>query len=109
MGKNNDFLNTLVHVECKINKNVLASATEAEIGTIFLNCQIGEVLRITLVELGHPQQRTEVTTDNTTVNGIFNINTKQRRTKAMDMRFHWLVDRQAQEHFILFGNLVSTI
>ena len=82
-------------------KNVLASAAEAEIGAIFLNCKLGEILRTTLVELGHTQQRTEVTTDNTTANGIFNKSIKQRRTKAMDMRFHWLIDRQAQEHFQL--------
>ena len=41
MGKNNDFINAPVHVECNIMKNVLASAAEAEIGAIFLNCQLG--------------------------------------------------------------------
>ena len=49
------FFNAPVHVECKIMKNVLASATEAEIGVLFLNCQQAEILRTTLSELGHPQ------------------------------------------------------
>ena len=80
-------------------KNVLASAAEAEVGAIFLNCQQGEILRITLHELGHIQPSTPVITDNTTANGIFNKEIKQRRTKAMDMRFNWILDRSTQKHF----------
>mgnify|MGYP004175908775 FL=1 len=91
--------NAPVHIECKIMKNVLASAAEAEVGAIFLNCQQGEILRTTLHELGHIQPSTPVITDNTTANGIFNKEIKQRRTKAMDMRFIWILDRSTQKHF----------
>lgn len=95
------FLNAPVHVECKIMKNVLASATEAEIGALFLNCQQAEMLRTTLAELGHPQQKTTIITDNLTANNIINGTAKQRRTKAMDMRYNWIVDRQTRQHFLV--------
>ena len=91
--------NAPVHIECKILKNVLASAAEAEVGAIFLNYQQREILRTTLHELGHIQPSTPVITDNTTANGIFNKEIKQRRTKAMDMRFNWILDRSTQKHF----------
>jgi len=64
------FLNDPVHVESKIMKNVLASATEAEIGALFLNCQQVEILRTTLAELGHLQQKTTIIKDNLTTNNI---------------------------------------
>ena len=48
--------------------------------------------------MGHAQSSTPVITDNTTANGIFNHAVKQRRTKAMDMRFNWIIDRQAQNN-----------
>ena len=96
-----NFLNAPVHVECKIMKNVLASATEAEIGALFLNCQQADILRTTLEELGHPQQVTDIITDNLTANNIINGSAKQRRTKAMDMRYNWIVDRQTRKHFLV--------
>ena len=92
-------LNAPMHVECKIMKNVLSSATEAEIGAIFLNCQQAEIIRTTLEELGHPQNTTTIVTDNATANNIINGNAKQKRTKAMDMRYNWILDRQVQRHF----------
>ena len=92
-------MNAPVHTECKIMKHVLSSATEAEIGAIFLNCQQAEILRTTLQELGHPQCTTTIVTDNATANNIINGNAKQKRTKAMDMRYNWILDRQVQRHF----------
>ena len=92
-------LNAPMHVECKIMKNVLSSATEAEIGAIFLNCQQAEIIRTTLEELGHPQNTTTIVTDNATANNIINGNAKQKRIKAMDMRYNWILDRQVQRHF----------
>ena len=92
-------INAPVHTECKIMKHVLSSATEAEIGAIFLNCQQAEILRTTLQELGHPQYTTTIVTDNATENNIINGNAKQKRTKAMDMRYNWILDKQVQRHF----------
>ena len=95
-------INAPIHIECRIMKHVLSSATEAEIGAIFLNCQQAEILRTTLEELGHPQITTPIITDNATANNIINGNAKQRCKKAMDMRYNWILDRQVQKHFRIF-------
>jgi hypothetical protein len=39
------------------------------------------------------QPPTPVQTDNSTAEGIVNLHVQPKRTKAMDMRFHWLRDR----------------
>ena len=43
--------------------------------------------------MGHPQPPIDIRTDNKTACGIVNGTMKQRRSKAIDMRFHWLKDR----------------
>ena len=47
--------------------------------------------------MGHAQPRTPIQTDNSTAKGIINNTVQPKRTKAMDMRFHWLCDRTLQE------------
>ncbi len=37
--------------------------------------------------------------DNSVANGIVNGTMKQKRSKAIDMRFYWLKDRQSQNQF----------
>ena len=49
--------------------------------------------------MGHPQPPTAMKTDNQTATGILNGTIKQRRSKAIDMRFYWLKDRQEQDQF----------
>lgn len=53
-------------------------------------------IRITLEELGYPQPPTPLQTDNLTAAGISNDTIKQKRSKAIDMRFDWLRDRVHQ-------------
>jgi hypothetical protein len=74
-------------------KNVVASAAESEVGACFNNGQSGAPLRATLTELGHTQPPTPLCTDNSTAYGIVNETIKQKRSKTMDMRYHWLTDR----------------
>ena len=52
--------------------------------------------------MGHSQPRTPIQTDNTTAEGVINNKIQPRRTKAMDMRFHWLRDRESQDQFKLY-------
>eukprot|EP00804_Cyclotella_cryptica_P014938 CCRYP_000561-RA/>CCRYP_000561-RA protein AED:0.47 eAED:0.47 QI:0/-1/0/1/-1/0/1/0/59 len=40
--------------------------------------------------MGHPQPPTPIQTDNSTALGVVNNTIQPKRTKAMDMRFHWL-------------------
>jgi hypothetical protein len=80
-------------------KNVVASAVDSEVGACFHNAQSGAPLRVTLTELGHTQPLTPLRTDNSTAYGIVNKKIKQKRSKAMDMRYHWLTDRVCQKQF----------
>jgi hypothetical protein len=49
--------------------------------------------------MGHPQPRTPIQMDNTTAEGVINNCVQPKQLKAMDMRLHWLKDREAQEQF----------
>ena len=49
--------------------------------------------------MGHKQPKTPVQTDNSTAEGLINNKIQSKRTKSMDMRFHWLRDRACQGTF----------
>jgi hypothetical protein len=93
--------NGAIHVHSAIIKAVMSSATEAETGALFYNCKDGAVLRQTLEDMGHPQGPTLVQTDNACAAGIANATVKQRRSKAINMRFYWVRDRVKQGQFII--------
>jgi hypothetical protein len=80
---------------------VVAAASEAEYAALFLNGQTGVGLRSTLADLGYPQSATPIIADNTTACGIANRTSKIRKSKAIDMRFHWIRDRVAQGQFVV--------
>jgi hypothetical protein len=69
---------------------------------VFINSKEGVVLRTTLEELGHHQPPTPMETDNTTATGYSNGTIKEKRTKAMDMRFYWIKDRVKQGQFNVY-------
>jgi acyl transferase domain-containing protein len=94
-----DKLNGSILNVASIIKNVVASAAESEVGACFHNSQSGALLQVTLTELGHMQPPTPLFTENSTVFGILNENIKQKQSKAMDMRYHWLTDRLRQKQF----------
>ena len=79
-----------------IIKTVMSSAAEAELGALYINTKEAIYLRQILHEMGHPQPRTPIFTNNTTAEGVINKKIQPKCTKAMDMRFHWLRDREAQ-------------
>jgi len=95
-------LNGIIHVLCKIMRNVMASAAEAEYGALFVNGQQAVPIRTTLEEMNHPQPPTPIQVDNSTAVGIATQALKQKRSKAMDMRFYWINDRISQGQFIVF-------
>jgi hypothetical protein len=94
--KQNELNGSILSVASVI-KNVVASAAESEVGACFHNAQSGALLRVTLTELGHIQPLTPLRTDNSTAFGILNKTIKKKRSKAMDMRYHWLTDRVRQK------------
>jgi hypothetical protein len=96
--------NGAVHVLCKTLRTVAASAAEAEIGSLFLNAQDAVPIRTALEEMGHkqPPSGTPIETDNSTAHGILHATVRMKRSKAFDMRYHWLQDRVAQGQFNLY-------
>ena len=95
-------INAPISVLAKILKMVVASAAEAEIAALFMNAQDLVPLRVTCEELGHPQPATPIRTDNSTANGIVNGTIKQKKSKAIDMRFYWVRDRVEAGQFEVY-------
>ena len=87
------WLNGAVHTLCTVLKHVAASAAEAELGALFLNTKEAKILRITLIEMGHPQPPTPIICDNSTATGISNNTVKRQRSRAMEMRYFWVTDQ----------------
>jgi hypothetical protein len=85
-----------------VYKNVLSSVMEAEVASTFVNAKEGVNVRNILNNIGHPQPRTPLLTENLTTFGILSGKMKQQRSKAIDMRFYSLKDREAQNQFIMF-------
>ena len=90
--KNNEpiRLNGSIFTFCGILKCVMASAVEAELAALFLNCKEGKIIRLILQELGHAQPATPVHCDNKTAARIANDTVKKQRSRAMEMRFFGL-------------------
>jgi hypothetical protein len=106
---NNKLTNGAILIVSKVLKHVMSSTAEAEIGAVFINAKEGAVLRTTVEELRHKQPPIPMETDNTTATGYINGKIKQKRTKAMDMRFYWIKDRVKQGQFKFTGAQVFKI
>jgi hypothetical protein len=101
LGKLNDesFDNGAILTLSKIIKHVMSSASEAETAALFYNCKAAAPLRVTLKEMGHPQPKTPVTTDNSTAQGLITKTMVPKAAKSYDMRFNYLKCREAQGQF----------
>jgi hypothetical protein len=100
--------NGAILTNATIIKAVMSSAAEAELGAIYLNAREAIHLRQILEEMKHPQPKTPIQTNNTTAEGVINNKIQRKRTKAMDMRFHWLRDHEAQGQFRIHWRPGST-
>ena len=92
-SKDHTLFNGAIYVLARVIKNVMTSAMEAEIAAMYENAQNFIEFRQTLTDMGHPQPPTVIRTDNKTACGIVTGTMKQKRSKAIDMRFHFLKDR----------------
>ncbi len=68
------------HVSTTILKFVVASAAEAEQGTLYHNCQAGIIFWLTLTNMGHLQPKTPVHCNNATAAGIAHNTIKRQRS-----------------------------
>ena len=66
---NGEVLNIL-----QIINAVISSAAEAELGALYINAREAVPMRILLEEMGHPQPKTSIKTDNTTAIGVVTNN-----------------------------------
>ncbi len=80
----------------------MSSATAAELAGLYIMAREAVYIRIILAELGHKQPPTPLQTDNAMVDTVINGKIQPKRTKAMDMRFHWLRDRECQRQFRIY-------
>ncbi len=103
LGNHNDptRINGSIHVFSTIIPCVVASAGEAEYAALFATGRHAASLRTTLSDMGYPQEPTIIMCDNTSAIGIATDSIKQKRSKAVDMRFHWIRDRVRQRQFII--------
>ena len=80
----------------QIIKNVMSSAAEAEPGAIYIMAREAVYIRHILKEMCHKQPSTLTQTDNSIAKGVINSKIQPKQTKAMDIRFYWLRDRETQ-------------
>lgn len=92
-------MNGAIYVYTGAFKFVVASAAEAELGALFINCKEGTIIRLILEELGHPQPATPLHCDNKTATGIANDTVKKQRSRAMEMQFFWVTGQTKLHNF----------
>jgi hypothetical protein len=76
-----------------IIKTVVTSATATEYAAAFIVAQAAISIINTLTELGYPQSKTEIFCDNLCAVGLANNTFNLKRTKTIDMRYHWIRDQ----------------
>jgi hypothetical protein len=94
-------INGSIMVFSSVIQNVMASIGEAEYAAAFHTAQMAAGLRKTLSDLGYPQPATYILVDNEVASGIASNTIEPKRTKSIDMQFHWLRDRVQIEEFIV--------
>ena len=86
----------------QIIKNVMSSAAEAELAGLLICAKAMVPLRQSLTEMGWPQPQYPIQCDNSTAGGVSNATIIPRKTKSMDIKFHWLRCRDSQNQFWYF-------
>ncbi len=79
-----------------IIKNVMSSATKAELAGLYIMACKAVYIRTILEELGHVQSPTPLQTDNAMADWVINGKVQPKQTKAMDMRLNWLCNQECQ-------------
>ena len=59
-------------------------------------------IRIILKEMGYKQPPMPLQTNNSMAEAVTNGKVQPKHTKAMDMGFHWLKDRECQRQFRIY-------
>ena len=71
-------------------KFVMSSASEAELGALFITSQEMAAMKNTLEEMKWPQPKSPIQTENSDAAGVVNNTIVNRELKTMDHRLHWI-------------------
>ena len=74
-------------------RSIMASAAEAKYVTIFVNTQTTIPIHTNLSDMGWKQGPKAIQVYNSTSVGIATKEFRQKKYKAMDMRFYWINGR----------------
>jgi hypothetical protein len=88
----------------QIIRAVMSLATEAKLGALFINAKTVVSMQCTLKEMGHLQTCTPIQTNNLTAHALLTKKILLKALKAMDMQFHWLHCRKAQDQYQFTGD-----
>ena len=83
----------------QIMKFFMESASEAELGAMFITAQAMVLQRNTLEEMVRKQPRSPIQKDNSAAAGVVNNTIVPRKLKAIDRRLYWLRCRKSQGQF----------
>ena len=92
-------INAPILAVCSSIPTVCGAASETEYAALYINAQHAYFERTVLEALGYRQPATALHADNMAAVGIANDTVKLRRSKAIDMRYHWIRDRVRQGIF----------
>jgi hypothetical protein len=85
--------NGLINALCSIMREIVSSASEADLGALFHNDKEACPLSTALEEMGHPQPPAMVEMGNSALASIANDSTKQKHSKATGVGFCQMHDR----------------
>ncbi len=85
----------------------MASAAKAELAALFLMAREMILHRQTLIDMGWPQPKSPIQTDNLTAAGVTNKTIVLRWAKMMDMRLWWLRCHGSQKQFCYYWDAGS--
>jgi hypothetical protein len=101
LSKNDPFprFNGAVLSITQIIKSVMASAAKAELVALFVTAREMIPHRQTLIDMGWPQPKSPIQTNNSTAAGVTNKTIVPCQAKMMDMRLWWLRCHGSQDQF----------
>ena len=80
----------------------MSSAAKSELAALFIAAKQVVPLCQTLIKMGCPQPRLALQMYNSTADGVTNNTRVPKRTKAMDMIFHWLHCQYSKNQFYYY-------
>jgi hypothetical protein len=99
--EDNLYVNGPINCISSLSDVVIASATEAEYASVSKNARAGVYERQVLEAMGYKQPPTIILTDNEVAIGLSYDRLKQKCSKSIDLRFHWIRDRVKQGQFTI--------